>query len=81
MKETNIVFEIQDVNMKVSSLEKAIKELQNDKDRFAFEANEKSSLSILPKANTLKRAAIHKEGNLRELKLKKAKLMELRERL
>ena len=34
MKETNIVFEIQDVNIKVSSLEKAIKELQNDKDRF-----------------------------------------------
>ena len=48
---------------------------------FAFEAKEKSSLCILPKANTLKRAAIHKEGNLRELKLKKAKLMELRERL
>ena len=65
----------------MSSLRKAIKELQNDADKFAFEAEKKKNLNSLSKANAFKRAAIDKEGNLSELKLKKAKLMELKERL
>ena len=52
-RETNIVSEIHDINAKVSSLEKAIKELQNDVDKFAFEAEKKNGLSVLPKANAL----------------------------
>ena len=77
----NIVSEIQDINAKVSSLEKAIKEFQNDADKYAFEAEKKNDLSILSKTNALKRAAVDKEGNLSELKSKKAKLVELKERL
>lgn len=45
------------------------------------EAKKKNDLSILSKANALKRATIDKESNLIELKLKKAKLMELKELL
>ena len=70
-RETNIVSEIQDINVKVSSLEKPIKELQNDADKFTFEAEKKNDLSILSKVNALKRAAIDKKVNLSELKLKK----------
>ena len=77
----NIISEIQDISVKVSSLEEATKKLQNDADKFVFQAEKKNDLSILSETNSLKRAAIDKEGNLSELKLKNAKLMELKQRL
>ena len=77
----NIISEIQDITVKVSSFEEATKKLQNDADKFVFQAEKKNDLSILSETNSLKRAAIDKEGNLSELKLKNAKLMELKQRL
>ena len=44
----------------MSSLEKAIKELQNDADKFAFEAEKKNDLRILSKANALEPQLIKK---------------------
>ena len=73
-REMNIVSEIQDINVKVSSLEETIDELQNDADKFAFKAEKKNDISILSKDNTLKRAATDKEGNLSELKIEKSKV-------
>ena len=77
----NIISEIQDITVKVSSFEEATKKLQNDADKFVFQAEKKNDLSIFSETNSLKRAAIDKEGNLSELKLKNAKLMELKQRL
>ena len=64
-------------NFKV--VQKAIKEFQNDANKFAFRAEKKNDLSILSKSNALKRTAIDKERNRSKLKLEKAKLMKLKE--
>ena len=73
-KEMNIISEIQEINIKVASLEKTINELKN-------EAEKMNDLTILSKSNALKRAAIDKEITLGELKSKKIKLLELKERI
>lgn len=80
-KEKNLISEIEEINTKVASLEKAISQLKDDSDKFAFEAEKKNDLAILSKSNALKRAALDKEGALGELKTKKAKLIELKERI
>ena len=73
-KEMNIISEIQEINTKVASLEKTVNELKN-------EAEKMNDLTILSKSNALKRAAIDKEITLGELKSKKIKLLELKERI
>ena len=79
-KEMNIISEIQEINTKVASLENTINELKNDA-KFAFESEKMNDLMILSKSNALKRAAIDKEITLGELKSKKVKLLELKERI
>ena len=76
----NIISEIQEINTKVASLENTINELKNDA-KFAFESEKMNDLMILSKSNALKRAAIDKEITLGELKSKKVKLLELKERI
>ena len=56
----NIAPEIQGIIVTESFLEKAVRELQNDADKFAFE--KKNNLSILLKANALKRTELIKEA-------------------
>ena len=73
-KEMNIISEIQEINTKVASLEKTVNELKN-------EAEKMNDMTILSKSNALKRAAIDKEITLGELKSKKVKLLELKERI
>ena len=80
-KEINIISEIQDINPKVASLEKTFNELKNDADKYAFDSEKMNNLTILSKSNALKRAAIDKEITLGELKSKKVKLLELKERM
>ena len=80
-KEMNIISEIQEINTKVASLEKTVNELKNDADKYALEAKKMNDLTILSKSNALKRAAIDKEITLGELKSKKVKLLELKERI
>ena len=55
-------------------MEKTVNELKN-------EAEKMNDLTILSKSNALKRAAIDKEITLGELKSKKVKLLELKERI
>ena len=62
-------------------LEKTVNELKNDADKYAFEAEKMNDLTILLKSNALKRASIDKEITLGELKSKKVKLLELKERI
>ena len=62
-------------------MEKTVNELKNDADKYAFEAEKMNDLTILLKSNTLKRASIDKEITLGELKSKKVKLLELKERI
>ena len=62
-------------------MEKTVKELKNDSDKYAFEAEKMNDLTILLKSNALKRASIDKEITLGELKSKKVKLLELKERI
>ena len=76
----NIISEIQEINTKVASLENTINELKIDA-KFAFESEKMNDLMILSKSNALKRAAIDKEITLGELKSKKVKLLELKERI
>ena len=80
-KEMNIISEIQEINTKVASLAKTVNELKNDADKYAVEAEKMNDLTILSKPNALKRAAIDKEITLGELKSKKVKLLELKERI
>ena len=80
-KEINIISEIKDINTKVASLEKTFNELKNDADKYAFDAEKMNNPTILSKSNALKRAAIDKEITLGELKSKKVKLLELKERM
>ena len=80
-KEMNIISEIQEINTKVASLEKTVNELKNNADKYALEAKKMNDLTILSKSNALKRAAIDKEITLGELKSKKVKLLELKERI
>ena len=80
-KEKNITSEIQEINTKVASLEKTVNELKNNADKYALEAKKMNDLTILSKSNALKRAAIDKEITLGELKSKKIKLLELKERI
>ena len=77
----NIISEIQEINTKVASLAKTVNELKNDADKYAVEAEKMNDLTILSKPNALKRAAIDKEITLGELKSKKVKLLELKERI
>ena len=62
-------------------MEKTVNELKNDADKYAFEAEKMNDLTILLKSNALKRASIDKEITLGELKSKKVKLLELKERI
>ena len=62
-------------------MEKTVNELKNDSDKYAFEAEKMNDLTILLKSNALKRASIDKEITLGELKSKKVKLLELKERI
>ena len=80
-KEMNIISEIQEINTKVASLEKTVNELKNDADKYAFEAEKMNDLTILSKSNALERVAIDKEITPGELKSKKVKLLELKERI
>ena len=56
----NIASEIQGIIVTKSFLEKAVRELQNDADKFAFE--KKNNLRILSKAYALKRTELIKEA-------------------
>ena len=76
----NIISEIQEINTKVALVEKTVNELKNDADKYAFEVEKMNDLTILAKSNALKRAAIDKEI-IGELKSKKIKLLELKERI
>ena len=80
-KEMNIISEIQEINIKVASLAKTVSKLKNDADKYAVEAEKMNDLTILSKPNALKRAAIDKEITLGELKSKKVKLLEIKERI
>ena len=80
-KEMNIISEIQEINIKVASLAKTVNKLKNDADKYAVEAEKMNDLTILSKPNALKRAAIDKEITLGELKSKKVKLLEIKERI
>ena len=80
-KKKKIISEIQEINTKVASLEKTVNELKNDADKYAFQAEKMNDLTILLKSNALKRASIDKEITLGELKSKKVKLLELKERI
>ena len=62
-------------------MEKTVNELKNDADKYAFQAEKMNDLTILLKSNALKRASIDKEITLGELKSKKVKLLELKERI
>ena len=62
-------------------MEKTVNELKNDADKYAFEAEKMNDLTILLKSDALKRASIDKEITLGELKSKKVKLLELKERI
>ena len=62
-------------------MEKTVNKLKNDADKYAFEAEKMNDLTILLKSNALKRASIDKEITLGELKSKKVKLLELKERI
>ena len=62
-------------------MEKTVNELKNDADKYASEAEKMNDLTILLKSNALKRASIDKEITLGELKSKKVKLLELKERI
>ena len=77
----NIISQIQEINTKVASLEKTVNKLKNDVDKYAFEAEKMNELTILLKSNALKIAAIDKEVTLGELKSKRVKLLELKERI
>ena len=62
-------------------MEKTVNKLKNDVDKYAFEAEKMNELTILLKSNALKIAAIYKEITLGELKSKRVKLLELKERI
>ena len=53
-REANIVSEIQYINLKESSLEKAIKELQNNAGKIVFEAEKKNNPSAFCQKPTQK---------------------------
>ena len=66
---------------KYKKLTLTVNRLKNDADKYTFEADKMNDLTILSKSNALERAAIDKEITLAELKSKKVRLLELKERI